>query len=306
MQHRIEVERQCNMYNNILETGYYEFQNNYFTKLYYRRLYNYFDNFIELISKIPSFEEKVNDFEVKFLEIYREPFCGTPTGFRDCSKKLNKKDQKIYFQFCTEYYSLIKRDEKARALLDEFVFLKIFLNYLDMISNKSKILLNESIDTLERDVPGLRKTLMGDRKELTVVIRLLRYYGGSDKLCTSPHFDKSGLTLLLDNNDPVDAEKFIIGPYRDQFDPNQLSKPKRQFIGNKNYSSTLLFPGACLKLGNLPMNPVPHAALPAPAQHRYSLIAFCLVPNINTTVIQTTVFDKEEFKQVVPMMMMDN
>ncbi len=289
-QHR-QHSQTPDIYQSILENGYCEIENPYVSKKYYKKFYNCFNNLIELIAKDNAFAKTVAEIEQDFLALYSNVFCGAPMGYRDCTQKLTKKDQKIYFQYSSEYYSLIQ--ERYPSILNKFDFFKIFLNHLDYVDKKAKIILNEAINSLDTSVPNLKKSLFSERKELTVIIKILRYVG-NEKLCTSPHYDKSGLTLVLDNNDVVN-DRLILGSYMDPFDASNLVAPKRQFDKQESTTSSLLFPGACLKKINLPLNPTPHAALPARTPFRYSIIAFCLVPNINTTDVQTTIVDKNEF-----------
>src|SRR5581483_9817476 len=126
-------------------------------------------------------------------------------GFRDCTQKKGKKDQKIYFQFSQEYYNLVNK--KYSYVLEEYGFFKLFLEYLHNIDIKAKMLLNSAIGCLNNDFSNLGKVLYKGRNELTVILKIIKYYGNGE-LCTPPHYDKSGLTLVLDNNDMVN-DRFI-------------------------------------------------------------------------------------------------
>jgi len=275
--------------NDFCEQGYTELKNQYFSKEFYRKTYNAFDNVIELFSEDPSSNNIISNVEKDFGNHFQAIFSGAPTGYRDCRKIATKKDQKIYFQFCKEFYSLML--EKYSEVLIKFDILRVFFESLSTIDEKAKILFNQAIDNLEHDVSGLRDVLFRNRENLTVITRILRYES-NHQFCTSPHYDKSGLTLVLDNSD-LQNDKFRIGPHMKNFDMSLLLPPNRQFDGYKNSTSTLLFPGACLKKIGLNINPTPHVVLPSETR-RYAIVVFCLVPHIDTKDIQTTIINKTE------------
>lgn len=277
------------LYNDIISTGYSEIKNQFISKEIYQKVYKGFDTFIKQVSAQASLKQVIDDAEKDFSSAYRDEFCGAPTGYRDCTQKSGKKDQKIYFQFTAEFYSIVQ--SKYSHILSEFPFIKMFFDHLKYIDEQSKIILNDVIIELEKNIPNLEKTLFGKRKNLTVIIKVLKYERNG-ALCTSPHYDKSALTLGLHNSDEQD--RFIIGPSMEEFDVTRLSVPKRQFEKGANATSTLLFPGACLKKIGLNLNPAPHAVLPATTNCRYACIAFCLVPHLDTSDIQTTILDKNK------------
>lgn len=286
-----KVQRQ-DVYHDILTTGYHHVKMPDFSKTDYQKIYNCFNYLISLISKERSVEQAIIDSEEDFKKLYRGIFCGAPSGYRDCNKISGKRDQKEYFQYSNEYHKLFKK--KYNSILEKFSFFNLFLEYLEQIDKKSKEVLNTAINDLESNVPGLKKVLFENRRELTVIIKVLRYHG-NNTLCTSPHYDKSGLTVVLDNND-VENDRFIIGPHMEQFDSSKLI-PTTQPRNNLNSDSTFgfLFPGACLRKAGLPFDPIPHAVLPAKTPFRYSIIAFCLVPNLDTSDIETVIINKDKF-----------
>lgn len=288
--------KDCSIHQSIIEKGFFEMLNRAHTKAFYSETYDLYDQFIDQISKDEELSELIQRAESKFVASENQNyFKGAPTGYRDCNQKFGKKDQKIYFQFCEEYYSLLKKSEGD--LLKKYPVVSAFFDKLLHIDQHSKLLLTECIDNLETSVKDIGKTLFGCRSSLTVIIRILRY-NGNELLCTSPHYDKSGLTLTLDNDDKVEDEKVLIGPYMEDFDFQKLRIAKRKF-NNKNATSGLLFPGACLAKLGLNLNPTPHAVLPARRRFRHSLIAFCLVPGMETQDIATTIVNKTELAQTL-------
>jgi len=153
--------------------------------------------------------------------------------------------------------------------------MELFLKYLNKIDETSKQIFYNAINKLDQKIPNFKKIIFGKREDLTVIIKLLRY-DRDGKLCTSPHYDKSALTLVLDNDDRTN-NKLIIAHYMKNFEINNLKAPNRKFEGSKQYTSTLLFPGACLEKAGIQLKPTPHAVLPSEKDYRHALIAFCLI-----------------------------
>lgn len=281
--------QQSNIKNEFESNGFFEVPNNIVNKDKYRLLYKTFDNFIAAVNNSALLETILIDIEKKFLDSeYSAEFAGAPSGYRNCIKKEGKKDTKIYFQYSREYHNFVKNNYKE--ILQQYPIVRELLDQFEIIDDGSKKLFAESIKSLERTDPYVKNAMYGDREGLTVIMKVIRYDESKD-LCTSPHYDKSGLTLILDNDDKENIN-LITAPYMTSFDFRKLSPPNRKFDKKPLITSAILIPGACmLKLG-LNIYPTPHAVRPTTVKHRHSVIAFGLVPGMNTNGIQTTIVDK--------------
>lgn len=293
----MEPIRDYAVYESIVSKGFFEAKNQYLTRRFYNETYKAFDEFIHLMERDERLNSFILNLEREFADTEnKQIFCSAPAGYRDRTKREDGKDKKVYLHFCQEYFNFVQ--ERYSQWLEAYPVMKDFFGKLEYICKVAKFILAKSIDELEWDVSGLREIIYGGRQTLTVMLRIIRYNGGSD-LCTSPHYDKSGLTLVLDNDDVVN-NKVILGPYMDKekFNFSKLAAPVRQYQGDKETdgTSTLVFPGACLSQMGLALYPTPHAVLPS-SGFRHSLIAFCLIPNIDAKHIETTIVYKTQLEK---------
>lgn len=254
--------------------GFIEIANPYMSQQEYGALYDSFDHMIDLLSTDPVLFDALRDSEKEFLaeEKLLKRYCKTPPSYRDPAKDATKKRAKIYFQFIPEHYELLQ--QKYPAVLEH---LADFFEKMQRVDALAKKLFEASLDQFDSDCPGIRTSLYGSHKELTVVTKIVRYKK-SEQWGTTPHVDKSGLSLIWDSTD-ANHDSLVL--YNDIID--QFEKPIRAF----GFNSVILIPGACLSKVNLPIKPTLHGVLPLASEYRHALISFALVPDISTDDIQT-------------------
>ncbi|MBY0264148.1 MAG: NUDIX hydrolase [Holosporales bacterium] len=242
-----------------------------------------------------AFSQTLVDLEESFLNTeYKKIFCGAPAGcYRDCTAEDRKHDNKKYFQFSQEYADFVRTTHKG--VLEAYPLLADFFTKVEAVDAGAKRLFKELLTPLQTTHPDLVQAMYKGRGEqLTVITKVLSYDPSTEELGTSPHYDKSGVTIILDNDDQVN-DRLVVGPHHQPFDFSKLKAPQRQFDGNGTYSSALFIAGSLLRHQGIAIDPTPHAVLPVKSQHnRHSLIAFALLPYIDMNGPPTTITDKTE------------
>lgn len=275
--------------------GFFEVKNDYVTKDFYQSIYADFDKIIAEAASNPAFKEDLLSIEKAFREThYNKVFDGAPAGYRDCSSLDRKVDNKKYFQFNSEYYDFVK--EKHSDILNKYSILKSFFDKLEYVSFVSKIMLADASESLRKTHPYITDAMYGDRKDLTVIIKVLSYDHNKKDLSTSPHYDKSALSLILNNDDKIN-NKLIISKFQDNFDFAKLLAPNRKFDDSGIYTSAILIPGALLQHVGISIQPTPHAVLESDNGDRHSIIAFALIPNIDVSRVETMIVNKNELNK---------
>jgi hypothetical protein len=185
--------------NELQKEGYIEIKNPYVTKSFFRDIYSDFEGMIHQANQDPVFRKALVTLEESFrASSYQKIFCGAPAGYRDRGKKA-EKDKKQYFQFSREYYALVK--EKHSDILERYPLLKDFFDKLAFVDYASKMMFKRIMHRFSKRHQTLSSVMYGQRSDLTVLIKVLAYDGASQESGTSPHYDKSGLSLILDNDD---------------------------------------------------------------------------------------------------------
>lgn len=273
------------IYETLKEKGVVELSNPFFSKEDYNRLYESFDYFIELIKNDKNLLEKLTHTEKEFLsmENLSNQYCSTPPSYRDYLEHTQKRHDKIYFQFIKEHYELFK--SAYPELLQSNPQIQEFFEQMVKIDEMAKKMFNVVVSGLQEKHPEVENCLLGKNREFTVVTKIVRYEK-SDKWGTTPHFDKSGLTLIWDSDDE-DHDSLLV--CEKNLDPNvaDLKKPKRNFANMDKVTSTLLIVGSCLSKVGININPTLHGVSSINKDRRHSVISFALVPNIDTSDLQT-------------------
>jgi hypothetical protein len=272
--------------------GFIELGNIKTRQIDYDRLYENFDRFIEVMSSDPSFAQKMFDMESAFLgdEGRKSRYCSAPPSYRDPRIHATKRFSKIYFQFIKEFYDIcsiynaLPEDPQARE----------FLKQMRTIDHISKQMFIQVLEQLEKDHPGITQKVYGKHSELTVITKIVRYEETETGLWgTTPHVDKSALSLILNSDDAHDESLWIC---EDVNNPMiyKLHKPIRYFTKSSDYTSIILIPGAaCLKL-DIPIKPTVHGVAPIAKPFRHALISFLLIPDIDMSDIVTDFSDPKE------------
>lgn len=281
----------ANPLDQLKQNGFVEIKNTHATKYDYNGIYRDFEQVILEAQMDEEFADALIALEEAFQNTnYKKIFCGAPAGYRNCTAEPRKHDNKKYFQFSAEYHDFVRKNHEH--VLDAYPILKTFFDKLKHIDSSSKLLFKDIIESLRETHPAVVTAMYGDRRDLTVIIKVLSYDTCLTELSTSPHYDKSGLTIILDNDDKVN-DRLVLSSYQEKFDFEKLRAPERKFDDNNNYTSALFILGSLLQQQGIDLKPTPHAVLPSQSEHkRHSIIAFALLPNIDTTGVQTMIIDK--------------
>ena len=271
------------MGKQLQEKGFVEVNNTDMTKNDYNKLYSNFDNFIDMIDSNPTFAAQLYLSEKEFLlnEIQKKRYCGAPPSYRDPKVHTTKRFNKIYFQYIKEYHDQLKAEptlpQVAKNFLDD-------MNKLDFVS---KIQFNKILNQLEHDHAGIKKLLYSNNNDLTVISKIVRYKkDDAFKWGTTPHFDKSALTLIWDSNDDNNDSLILCD------DPNnpsidKLHKPERIYAHQENASSALLITGSAAQKAGWNLKPTLHGVTAFKKDYRHAVISFLLIPDIDMSNFQT-------------------
>lgn len=284
-----------NYLEQLKEEGFVEVKNPHVIKKEYNAIYETFELVIAEAHKNSKFAETLKRLEKEFQNTdYKEVFCGAPAGcYRDCTPQERKFDNKKYFQFSSEFHTFVRHHHGE--ILEEYPLFRTLLTQLENVDSGSKKIFGRLLTSFENTHPTVLHAMYGNRgKDLTVITKVLSYDPSAKELGTAPHYDKSGLTLILDNDDAVN-DRLVLSAYQQEFDFSKLKAPTRQFENSAAYSSALFIVGSLLQHQSISIQPTPHAVLPFQSQHnRHSLISFALLPHIDMTGAPTMIVEKKQ------------
>lgn len=211
-------------------------------------------------------------------------YARAPMGFRDRSLRADK-EKKVYFQYSPEYGQFVSKRYPGLLLMSPEV--QRLFKFCDKLWNQSANILKSVILELDEDYPGLKTLLVRRKRAFPVILRLIRYEPGTH-LLTSPHHDKSALTIHMHSDDGA-ANQFIIGPARSGgLKLSDLSPVKRR-ANSRHARDAVVFPGMFLsQMGYEEIPASPHAALCSEeSRYRHVAVAFWLVPFMFTDHLKT-------------------
>lgn len=281
------VEPPTNHYQALKEQGFLEIGNPSYLRKDYQHLYHSFDRLIDLMSEDPAFFHAMRASEQEFLssEELKLRYCGTPPSYRDPKKDIQKKHNKIYFQFIKEHYDLLKEGHPL-----EFEQCSEFFEEMMRIDQLAKNFFSAVLENLAHDCPNIKEAMFGKHEDLTVVSKIVRYRK-TDHWGTTPHFDKSGLSLIWDSSD-ANYDSLVLCIDLQQPSIDKLEKPARKFTYDQGLNSVILIPGSCLSKMGIDILPTLHGVQPLKQEYRYAVISFALIPNIETKDIATDFVDR--------------
>jgi hypothetical protein len=265
----------------IRSTGYYEFSNRHLSKEFYADIYASFESFLQEIDENPLLYDLLKKAETDFVMREEFNYLGkSPVGLIG-SDKSGKKD-KIYYHFSKELLEFFK--SSFPEILENRICFDLFskLSEVSAISNRY---FKEYIEQLKDVFPTLPAVMLKNG-DLPIIIKVIRYEVNL-KYVGSPHYDYSGLTLMLDNSD-VGVESLVLTPYSENLNWDEFHRPLRTASGG--LSSTLLIPGLGLYLSGIDLMPSPHVVLKR-KKIRYALLAFGMVPDLVVTTEQIRIKD---------------
>lgn len=275
--------RSDDVFQSLQSKGFCEIGNRHFIKADYNELYRTFDQFIDLMGNDQDFALGIHTIEQDFLSIdaHKKRYCAAPPSYRDPREHSTKRFSKIYFQFIKEHYELVQDQYEDIYKYDPAV--EAFLNSMERLDAMARILFTDILDKLDTRKPGIKALIYGNHNELTIISKIVRYEK-TEKWGTTPHRDKSCISLIWDSDDDHDDSLVIC---QDTQNPSfkKLEKPERVFSGKQGVTSTILIPGAaCAKIG-IELNPTVHGVLPITHDYRHAVISFLLVPDIDMSDI---------------------
>jgi|GEM_PF-1644140 8-oxo-dGTP pyrophosphatase MutT (NUDIX family) len=278
------------VFRSLQTRGYCEIGNHHFLKDDYNELYRTFDQFIDLMSNDRDFAIKIHTIEKDFLSIdtQKKRYCSAPPSYRDPREHETKRFNKIYFQFIKEHYNLLCDTETYTY--DPSV--ESFLKNMEKLDAMARELFSEIIDRLEESRPGIKALAYGKYQELTVISKIVRYEK-SEGWGTTPHRDKSCISLIWDSNDDDDDSLLLC---EDTQNPSfkKLKKPIRFFSQAEDVTSTILIPGAACSKAGIDLNPTIHGVAPIKKEYRHAVISFLLIPDIDMSEITSDFIEPSE------------
>lgn len=214
---------------------------------------------------------------------------GAPVGLTD-RRPREEKSQKAYLQICAEFAFFLRGKADSsyhlspaiRALVDASVEL----------ADLSESVFREAVMWMppeERQRFDASGAMSG---RLPVMLKYLSYFPDPN-WATPLHYDKSALTQVLYADDAYE-ETFVIGPHQGHKPTmEELLAPERFAVDPTTKGTSLLFPGMLMRqIGIKSIPPSPHGVMPVKKEGiRHSVIAFLLVPRLNTSELQTTLTD---------------
>jgi hypothetical protein len=275
-----------NCINDALQThGFLEISNKQFLKSDYDNLYKNYDHFINVMKTNLELSEIMFQSEDDFflIEEQGKRYCSAPPSYRDPTRHAKKINNRIYFQFIKEHYDLLLKNY-LKIFHDDSSLSNFFESLLN-VDKMAKRYFEGILDELEKNHPGIKSTMYGKHKELTVVTKIVRYQR-IDDWHEKPHFDKSGLTLIWDSDDD-NHDSLMVCSNINEPRKEALKLPHRLYGKDKDISSTLLIIGLCSDVVGYDLKPTLHYVGPIKHEYRHSLISFLLVPDIDTKNLKT-------------------
>jgi hypothetical protein len=267
----------------IFKQGFVEVENKSLLKDDYENLYKKFDIFIDKMSNHKDFSEKIYYAEKEYSKNITETkrYCNAPPSYRDPLVHPTKRFNKIYCQYTLGHHEFLKKDKDLPGEASDFY------DCMREVDTAAKAYFVEILQHLENEKPGIRPLLYGNYKELTVISKIVRYKKNqAHKWGTTPHFDKSALSLILDSNDK-NHESLLLCEDVENPSIEALHKPERQFAHKNDATSAILIPGLAFKKAKWDINPTLHGVTTFDKEYRHAIISFLLIPDIDMTNLQT-------------------
>lgn len=264
--------------NDFSNQGYHEMHNPYAGKDFFDLTYATLDKFEIFIENNPVWFEKLSQAENVYLNSSANNLYGNPPiGYVD--ERKSGKNKKLYFHY-TENYDLFLTEHYPELIAFSSEFQQL-LEISRKLLSLSKNQIEEALVEIDTEIP-LSDHMYYSIDKLAILVKIVRYeksnFSGSN-----PHYDFSGLSILLDNSE-VDSEKetLLIAPYKEDLVFEDFSRPIRKYERLNTSSSALLIPGLALKHLQINIEPTPHAVLKQD-QTRHAIIVFAMIPDIKLT-----------------------
>jgi hypothetical protein len=274
-------------------SGYLEVKNTYLTLPFYTKLYEAFDLFIEEFKQNIYLQLQLSQAEQNFrASDVGKFFCSVPLGAKDRTQ-YGEKDSRYYFQFTQKYAHMLKKTLPNLFLQNPI--LNDFFDKLEIVHQSCEHMFDQILHHLHGQDSVLDKAMRKEEK-MAIVLKIVTYYGENNS-GSLPHYDKSGLTLILDNDDEG-PESFVFCPYRAQFESSKLAPVTRLYQKNTFQSSAVLIPGTLLKHLGSQIMPTPHAVRSFQKTVRHALIAFALTLDTDVSGVSSQIIHKRSVPEL--------
>ena len=203
-------------------------------------------------------------------------YCGVPPAYRDRAGIAGKRN-KAYIQWCLEHARSPRFAATRVARLEPVRILSRKMTELhEICSGAFESILADFAEPYPQLVARF-----DEGRPLPIVFKLVRYNQSPNRFATDPHFDKSGLSMILRADD--ETVRWRIG----QGNPCRISEMSAPFEYPRDHAEpnpAVVFPGLCLEAAGVDVAPTPHFVLPVEQKrYRHSTIAFLVVPHLEGT-----------------------
>lgn len=265
--------------------GYHVFASSLPSHNWFRGLYSAFDRLVELIENDPTLDAEW-DQAVRAWHATDDTamfYCKIPPSFKDRAGRVGKRN-KCYLQYCQDFALsepfVTSRLGSIPEVCNVFQRLEeLHFTCVDLFHRSFRSIFAGRNDMDKVNYPGRFSPIM---------FKLLRYNSDPRRFGTGPHYDKSALSLLLHSDD---AEvTYRLGPFSNNaFRYSELHAPISYPSSSNSKNHAVLVCGSCLQaVGLSSFQPTPHSVLPIKkAEKRHSIVAFHIVPYLDTTNLVT-------------------
>lgn len=256
--------------------GYVVLENILPNKLWFKEVFDLFDIFIDASNKEDFQELRKTAFDFLADNDNESYYCGVPSSFRNREIRDDKR-YKVYLQWCLEFAESELMRKTQIGQKPDTVFLFDKLKTLETICSK---IFWKSIDDIGEKYPEYKAKYSKERA-LPIIFKLVRYNKRKNKFATDPHYDKSGLSIIVDSDD--EKVQWKVGKGKDCLLSDMIA-PFEYPNNETDLNHCILFPGLCLEEVDVNLEPTPHYVMPVTDRmYRHSLIAFLLVPGLKGT-----------------------
>jgi hypothetical protein len=178
--------------------------------------------------------------------------------------------EKAYFQLSELFYNHLTKHVES-SYHSEPVFARLCDHMID-VQTKAKTLLLQTAETISGSCDV--------RSSLNVLVKVL-LCEPSTHWSTSPHYDRSVLTLAIGADD-LEEEGLGFWAYGNENEANEISNLALPRVGSPGGNAAVVFPGMAMRESGISaLYPTLHAATPA-SRRRHSLVAFLVDLNIDS------------------------
>lgn len=264
----------------LLHDGFAVFERLLPSRDWFDDLYRITDVLMDSLSDEVAAEWRQSAFDWLSEEDNASYFCGAPPAYRDRAGTEGKRN-KAYIQWCLEYARSRQYAETGVASMAHARELTAKLELLHAICSETYV---NVLADFEADYPEFVGRYDPERP-LPILFKLVRYNRSPRRFATDPHFDKSGFSIILRADDEKVQWRLGKGnPCR----ISTMTAPIEYPADSADPNPAILFSGLCLEAVGVKVPPTPHFVLPVEQKkYRHSIIAFLLVPHVDTDNLVT-------------------